>query len=283
MEPFRVSRTAFRVAVRRAAHQVLDRPRVFDDPFALRIIGEKRTTEVQRLESENPIATAARAFFAVRSRIAEDALADAVERGVRQYVVLGAGLDTFAYRNPHEARGLRVFEVDRPATRDWKRHCLARAAIAIPSSVTFAPVDFEHQMLADGLSAAGFDRAAPAFFSWLGVTMYLTLEAIDATLAFIGGLPAESGVAFDYGVPASGLSVTERLVLAGMSARVSAGGEPFTSFFEPRDLAAHLNAAGLQIVEDLGREEINARYFSGRTDGLMLRGRLGRVVIARVA
>jgi methyltransferase (TIGR00027 family) len=173
-----------------------------------------------------------------------------------------------------------VFEVDHPATQGWKRDQLAMAEIHVPPSVTFAPVDFERDTLAHGLDAAGFDAHSPAFFSWLGVVMYLTEEAVTATLEYIGRLPTGSGVAFDYGVPRSMLSMQERLVLAGMSARVAAAGEPFTTFFEPGDLAGRLNAAGLRVVEDLGRDEINARYFSGRTDGLVLRGRLGRVVVA---
>ena len=281
MDRSRASRTALRVARRRAAHQVLDVPRVFTDPLAAAIVGD----EVGWLDnpaSQTGLDRAARAFMAVRSRIAEDALADAVQRHVRQYVVLGAGLDTFAYRNPHETAGLRVFEVDHPSTQHWKRERLARAGIDIPPSVVFAPVDFEHETLAAGLAGVGFDLQSPAFFSWLGVTMYLSVEAVASTLKYIGHRPAQSGVVFDYGVPPSTLSPMERLVLEGLSARVAAAGEPFTSFFEPADIAGRLAEAGLEVVEDLGRDEINARYFSGRTDGLALRGRLGRILIARV-
>jgi methyltransferase (TIGR00027 family) len=281
MDPSQASRTALRVALRRAAHQVLDTPRVFTDPLAAAIIGD----EARRLDhpaSHTGLDRAARAFMAVRSRIAEDALDVAVQNGVRQYVVLGAGLDTFAYRNAHETAGLRVFEVDYPSTQHWKRERLAHAGIPIPASVVFAPVDFEHETLAAGLAAVGFDVRSPAFFSWLGVTMYLTVEAVASTLRYIGHLPERGGVVFDYGVPPSTLSLTERLVLEGLSARVAAAGEPFTSFFEPADLARRVGAAGLDVVDDLGRDEINARYFSDRADGLALRGRLGRILIARV-
>jgi methyltransferase (TIGR00027 family) len=123
-------------------------------------------------------------FVAARSRYAEDQLAQAVEQRVAQYVVLGAGLDTFAYRNPHAAY-LRVFEVDRPATQAWKLERLQAAGIAVPPELQFVPVDFERQTLATGLEQGGFDSGSPAFLSWLGVTPYLTRESCMATLRFI--------------------------------------------------------------------------------------------------
>src|SRR5271168_1087136 len=176
MQEGKFSRTARRVAIRRAAHQLLDHPRVLDDPLALRIIGLEAAEELRTNPKEHhAFARAFRAFMAARSRYAEDELARAVAHGVRQYVVLGAGLDTFAYRNPHA--GLRVFEVDHPATQAWKREQLQAGEIAIPASLTFVPIDFERQTLAAGLDQAGFDTRAAAFFSWLGVTPYLTREA----------------------------------------------------------------------------------------------------------
>src|SRR5882762_1319056 len=161
------SRTAERVAIRRAAHQLLDQPRVLDDPLALRIIGSEAEEALRSNPKEDhSFSRAFRAFMAARSRYTEDELANAFAHGVRQYVVLGAGLDTFAYRNPHP--GLRVFEVDHPATQAWKREQLQAAAIAIPASLTFVPVDFERQTLADGLAQCGFNPSGAAFFSWLG-------------------------------------------------------------------------------------------------------------------
>src|SRR5271167_272110 len=155
MQEGKFSRTAQRVAIRRAAHQLLDEPRVLDDPLALRIIGAETAAELRSNPKEHAaFARAFRAFMVARSRFAEDELALAYARGVRQYVVLGAGLDTFAYRNPHA--GLRVFEVDHPATQAWKREQLQAAGIAIPPSLTFVPVDFERQTLADGLGQSGF-------------------------------------------------------------------------------------------------------------------------------
>src|SRR5271163_1639382 len=175
MQEGKFSRTARRVAIRRAAHQLLDHPMVLDDPLALRIIGSEAAESLRSNPKEDHgFARAFRAFMAARSRYAEDELACAVEHEVRQYVVLGAGLDTFAYRNPH--LGLRIFEVDHPATQAWKREQLQAARIAIPTSLTFVPIDFERQTLAAGLEQAGFDAGAAAFFSWLGVTPYLTRE-----------------------------------------------------------------------------------------------------------
>jgi methyltransferase (TIGR00027 family) len=213
-----------------------------------------------------------------RSRFAEDALARAVARGTGQYVILGAGLDTFGYRNPYPGGGLRVFEVDHPATQRWKRRKLVDASIAVPASVTYVPVDFEREALADRLAAAGFDASRPAFFSWLGVTMYLTEDAFAATLSLIAGSGAGGGVAFDYGAARSHLTWTDRIALAWLSRRVASAGEPFRSFFEPDALVARLQRLGFAPVEDLGREDINARYFSGREDGLQIRGRLGRLI-----
>src|SRR4051795_1405761 len=164
------SRTADRVAERRAAHQVRDRPLVLDDPIALRVI---RPEVAHELRTNPPMREATkrgpylRAFFVMRSRFAEDELAKAVADGVRQYVVLGAGFDTFAYRNPFPE--LRVFEVDHPDTQAVKRRRLADAGIEIPASLTFVSIDFNTTALADALRASGFDDSQPAFFSWLGV------------------------------------------------------------------------------------------------------------------
>src|SRR5215470_2050277 len=168
MKEYRPSATAQRVALRRAAHQILDKPKVFDDPLALRIVGQESALALQTdlYQSEaTRLSPYLRVFMAARSRYAEDVLALAVGRGVRQYVVLGAGLDTFAYRNPYPEGTLRVFEVDHPSTQNWKRARLEEVGIPLPSELTFAPVDFETQTLAEGLRAAGFDPGEVAFFS----------------------------------------------------------------------------------------------------------------------
>ena len=247
--------------------------------MALRILGPARAEELRLAIGTHRTRSsrALRAFLIARSRMAEDALARAVARGTAQYVILGAGLDTFAYRNPHA--GLRVFEVDFPATQEWKRRMLGAHSIGVPSSLTFAPVDFERQTLADGLAAAGFDATRPAFFSWLGVTMYLTDATVESTLAFVAARP-DRGITFDYTVPRSSLTLLERFAFDALARRVARAGEPFVTFFEPASLVARLRRLGFQTIDDVGRDEINARYFSGRADGLRLSGRLGRIVTA---
>jgi methyltransferase (TIGR00027 family) len=284
MRDSRPSRTAHRVAIRRAAHQLVDDPPVFRDPLAMAIIGAEAAANLRaHISSEKDrLARALRAFMAVRSRYAEDQLGTAVERGVRQYVVLGAGLDTFAYRNGHTEHGLRVFEVDHPATQAWKRELLGAAGIALPGELTFVPINFERQILREELQAAGFQCDRPAFFSWLGVTIYLTHEAFTATMRFIRSMPSGSGVAFDYGVARSSLSFRERIALQALTLRVGAAGEPFRLFFEPRELAKELEEIGFCRLEDLGRKEINARYFSGRRDGLQVTNSIGRLMSAWV-
>jgi methyltransferase (TIGR00027 family) len=284
MRDSRPSRTAHRVAIRRAAHQLVDDPLVFRDPLAMAIIGAEAADNLRaQISSEKDrFARALRAFMAVRSRYAEDQLEAAVARGVRQYVVLGAGLDTFAYRNRHTENGLRVFEVDHPATQAWKRELLVAAQIVLRGEMAFVPVNFEHQILRDELQAAGFRCDQPAFFSWLGVTVYLTHEAFTATMQFIRSMPAHSGIALDYAVSRSSLSFLERLALDALTLRVGAAGEPFQLFFEPKKLTSEIEQMGFGQVENIGREEINARYFAGRADGLHVSNGIGRLLSAWV-
>jgi methyltransferase (TIGR00027 family) len=281
MQEGKFSRTAQRVAIRRAAHQLLDQPRVLDDPLALRIIGAEAAEELRSNPKEHhAFSRAFRAFMAARSRYAEDELARAVAHGVRQYVVLGAGLDTFAYRNPHP--GLRVFEVDHPATQAWKRGQLEAAGISIPPTLTFVPIDFERQTLADGLGGAGFDLGAGAFYSWLGVTPYLTREACTTTLSFVAKMPAGSGVVFDFAVDPALLNAGQREALDALSKRVAGYGEPFQLFFDPEKLQGELRGVGFHRTEFLQGKELNARYFKDRDDGLLVRGGLGHLMGAWV-
>jgi methyltransferase (TIGR00027 family) len=271
------SRTAWSVARRRAAHQVVDgTPKILDDPLALRITGGEWQPRNGEPEA---FSTALRSFIVARSRYAEDELNRAVARGVSQCVVLGAGLDTFAFRNPHT--GLNVFEVDHPATQAWKRELLDRAAIPIPPSVTFVTVDFERERLAERLQASGLQQKA-TFFSWLGVTPYLTRPAFQSTVDFIASMPAGSGVVFDYAVLPSLLPEAARMGVAAMAERVALVGEPFQLFFDPAALTQDLRAVGFREVENLGSAEIDTRYFAGRTDGLGLRSGAGRLLSAVV-
>jgi methyltransferase (TIGR00027 family) len=279
MQEGKFSRTAQRVAIRRAAHQLLDDPKVLDDPLALRIIGAEAAAALRTDPKEDhAFARAFRAFMAARSRFAEDELARAVADGVIQYAILGAGLDTFAYRNPHPA--LRVFEIDHPATQAWKREQLDAAGIPIPPSVTFVPVDFEHQTLANALAHSGLNTSAPAFFSWLGVTPYLTREACMTTLSVIAKMPPGSGVVFDFAIDPALLNAGQRQALDALSKRVAAAGEPFQLFFDPTKLQHELKTLGFHRTEFLQGAQINDRYFQNRADGLCVRGGLGHLMSA---
>lgn len=274
------SRTARSTAMQRAAHQLLETPAFFQDPLALRIFGAQgvawlgRNLDYYRTGG----ARAMRAFLVMRSRYAEDQLALAVARGVTQYVVLGAGLDSFAYRNPHQR--LRVFEVDHPSTQDWKRSRLQEQGIDIPRSVTFAPVDFETQTLAAGLKAARFRADRPAFFSWLGVTVYLSKEAVAGTLRTIAGVKG-SQVVFDFALPSSAISEQERASRERLAARVAKAGEPWINYYSPGPLAEELRASGYSAARTLGSDEMNELYFRNRTDGFRLYGS-GQIMTAQV-
>lgn len=183
----RPSLTAYKVAIMRAAHQILDNPKVFEDPIALKIVGTQGDSEIhsEKRKFKTRLHSYLRAIVVARSRFTEDELYAAIKRGVRQYVILGAGLDTFAYRNSHSSIGLKIYEVDYPATQEWKRQQLNAAKIPMPGNLNFTPVDFKNQLLADELRKAGFRTDEPSFFSWLGVTMYLTRETVMKTIKHI--------------------------------------------------------------------------------------------------
>jgi len=256
MEDAKPSRTALGVARVRALHQFSQQAALFRDPYASAILGDAAPT-AQDLRQEDERSRRMRLFVAARARLAEDWLAAAVRRGVRQVVVLGAGLDTFSLRNPYP--DLAVFEVDHPATQAWKRKCLAAAGLAEPPATTFVPVNFERQNLAAELALAGLKATEPSFFIWLGVVPYLTQEAIFGTLSWIAGMPG-SEVVFDYSEPAENRDATGRAALSFHAARVAAVGEPWISFFVPRELAKSLRNLGFDEIEDLESSDIAARF-----------------------
>lgn len=277
--------SAERVAYSRAAHQLLDAPpRVFDDPLALRILGPNASRRIRARARRFAAARALhlRAFLVARSRLAEEALDAARAAGVRQYVILGAGLDTFAYRNAAPPGALAVFEVDHPATQQWKRTLLASADIAVPPALRFVAVDFERHSLGAQLQAAGLETHAPAWFTWLGVTMYLTPEAVSQTLGYIASLSPGSGVVFDYATPPEDLPLPGQLRYGLLLHLAALWGEPWRSFHRPAALAAQLRALGFSQHEDLGPTQLNARYFAARSDRLRCAGP-GRLVCARTA
>ncbi len=265
--------------MRRAAHQLYDaKPLILDDPIALQILGREFRPEVERTATKlhKAFSVALRAFLVARSRYAEDTLAQAVARGATQYVVLGAGLDTFAFRNPYAQ--VRVFEVDHPATQMWKRELMATNHIETPAALTFVPVDFEHQRLPEELGGAGFRSQESTVFAWLGVVPYLTYAAFRSTLNFISDCASGSAVVMDYGQPRHALAFHEQLAHDSLAARVKQAGEPFRLFFTPEEIARE--CGHFSAMEDMGSPEINARYFSGRSDNLKVLGAAGRFVSA---
>jgi methyltransferase (TIGR00027 family) len=260
MQTGQPSRTALGAAGHRAAHQVIEQGSIFSDPLALRILGADAETQIEEAR-QDPRRRGLRLFIAVRTRFAEDALARAVEQGARQLVVLGAGLDTYAYRTTLGDR-LRIFEVDHPATQEWKRARLAQAMIAPPPALTFAPIDFERDTLAQGLAATGFDIAQPSFFTWLGTVPYLTETAIFATLGFIAGLPGGAHVVFDYANPPDTIADAKaRAAHEALRDRVAAAGESLKTYFVTDSLRKRLADLGYRSVEDLNPSEIAARYY----------------------
>lgn len=278
------SQTARGTALHRAAHQLLDRPPVFTDALALRIIGPEGEAALRSGEDRHGgnQSGAMRAFLAMRHRFAEDCLSEAMARGTRQYVVLGAGLDTFAYRADNAFDGLLVFEIDHPATQAWKRRQLADTGLNPALPVHYAAVNFETETLTDGLARAGFDFGQPAFFAWLGVTPYLTKEAMFATLSSITrDMQPGSEIVFDYAEPADDRDPAHRKAIAALAKRVAKLGEPLRSAFRPDDLRSKLKTLGFRTCEDWNRGALNARYFDGRADGLRLRG-LAHLMRARL-
>lgn len=263
------SQSALKVAIARAAHQFVDDPIVFDDPFSLSILGNTIEKDIRQnhLQFNDPIERTLRAAMVARSRLAEDQLEQAVRSGTRQYVVLGAGLDTFSIRNPYQHVGLRVYEVDHSATQRWKQSTLAQTSISIPASTVFVAVDFEKDVLSEKLQQAGFCIDRPACFSWLGVSVYLTPTAVFETLAFVGSLPKGSCITFDYRLATPLLSPMEKKMLRDTEEMFAKMGEPWKSFFLPSELKEKLHHLGFSEVHDFGKE-LNARYFDRRTDGL---------------
>jgi methyltransferase (TIGR00027 family) len=269
------SLTARGAAAFRAVHQAHEAAAIFRDPFAERILDDETRAALHGIAAD-PSLRGIRLFIVSRSRFSEEALAASVARGARQVVVLGAGLDTFSLRNPYP--DVRVLEVDFPATQAWKRDRLREAGLAVPDTLTFAPVDFERESLADGLARAGFRRDRPAFFQWLGVSMYLNRETVFSTLDFIAGVQG-SAVAFDYTEAFENQTPERRARLTAMAENAAARGEPWLSFFDPPEIAAVLRGKGFGDIEDLGFADLIKRYSPELGSGLQSGG--GHVIRAR--
>jgi len=285
MERRAPSPTAIAIAVHRAAHQLLDdEPKILNDPFARDLAGLANDEELKKAFEAfaMPDFPRMRVHFTLRSRYAEDELSMAIERGVSQYVILGAGLDSFAFRRPDLMPNLHVYEVDHPATQSWKRARVEELSIPVPPTLHYVPIDFESGALSTGLAVGGLDREAKTFFSWLGVIQYLARDAVLNTLREIASVAAPgSELVIQFVVPAATIGGAEGDLVTALADRAANMGEPFRSFFKPEDLEANLKQAGFGDIVHFAAEQATERYLRGRKDGLTLPAYF-RMIKARV-
>ena len=272
--PRKASTTAILVAAVRASHLRWNRSPIFSDQYAIDMV-----TPFWRLVANNWVLNRlvvdvllrtlkpTHTVIILRIRYAEDRLREAIAAGVRQYVILGAGLDTFALRHRKETTGLRIYEVDHPASQGMKRAQLGRIGGAPPANLQFVPMDFETDRLDDALVRAGFDREAPAFFSWLGVTCYLAKETVSNTIDEIAAVAAPgSRIVLDYRYPRR-LVPEDRLPLVEKMDRfVERRGEPMLSEYSPDQLDAEMERAGFTPLDHVSPAEQEARYLQQRHD-----------------
>jgi methyltransferase (TIGR00027 family) len=287
VQPGQPSETAYRANKARARHQFVDQPRIFEDPIAERFVRPEDAEELRAGGRGSPLARGMRMALAARHRIAEDALRVAVKRGVRQYVLLGAGLDTFAWRLPAGCESLRVFEVDHPDTQAAKREAAIEAGLAAPSQLLYVPVDFAREDFWDRLRSAQFDSAEPAFFALLGVSVYLERQSLLATLDTIAARAAPgSEIVFDYVVPPARLPWIDRWMLHLAAWRVARLGEPWRTFVTPEEMAGWLS--GFSQVEPVRIADFEARIRAehgipeGRKPPRFGMGRMMRAVVCNV-
>ncbi|AZC18430.1 SAM-dependent methyltransferase [Pseudomonas sp. CMR5c] len=284
MQNVTASWTAIYTSIARAAHQVLDQhPKVVDDPVVVGLVEGSSAAQIQARadDFQGPVQCLARALFVMRNRLAEDELHRAVAAGAGQYLMLGAGLDTFAYRQPDWARGIRLIEVDHPASQACKRDYLHAARIGIPRNLSFCAMDFERMTLRQGLETVGFDPQVPTFLSWLGVTQYLERAAIQRTLEDVLALPVGSGLVMSFIIKDPGLDGLDQEAVQVFSSLAAARGEPWISRFDPGQLQHWLLELGFAEALLVAPAELEQRYFAGRTDRLRAPV-FEQLVIARV-
>jgi methyltransferase (TIGR00027 family) len=261
--------TAARVALWRALHVAIDPPpHVLRDEIGLKLLAPDENWR-SRGDMDPQFTRPFRASVLARARFIEDLVAEQAERGLNQYVILGAGLDSFAQRRPEMASRLRIFEIDRPGPQDWKRRRLAALGFGVPSWLRMVPVDFEAVgSWQDGLMRAGFERTKPAIVASTGVSMYLTRETNAATLRQVAAFAPGSMLAMTFLLPLdlADPEVRDGLEMAARAARAS--GTPFISFFTPDDMLALAREAGFKTAEHVSAARLRERYFAGRSDGL---------------
>ncbi|MCC2684429.1 MAG: hypothetical protein K0R75_1328 [Paenibacillaceae bacterium] len=263
--------TAVRVALWRALHVQIDSPpHVLEDEVGLRLAAPEDNWR-ERPDMDPQSTSGFRASIVARARFIEDLVAEQLGDGVTQYVILGAGLDTFAQRRPEIASRMSVFEVDQPLTQKWKRQRLTDLGLGIPEWLRLVPVDFE----AGGswweqLKASGFDASRPAVVASAGVTQYLTQEAIMATLRQVAELAPGSTLAMTFLLPLQLALPEKRPEVEAAEKGARASGTPFISFFKPEEMVGLAREAGFREARHVSSTELNRRYFADRTDGLFL-------------
>jgi methyltransferase (TIGR00027 family) len=261
--------TAVRVALWRAMHvQVDPPPHVLEDEIGLRVAAPDDGWR-RRPDMDQHATSRSRATIVARARFIEDLVVEQAGRGVSQYVILGAGLDTFAQRRPEIASGLQVFEVDQPGPQAWKRQRLIEVGFGIPEWLRLVPVDFEAGWSWwERLVAAGFDAGRPAVVVSTGVTMYLTRDATGATLRHVAALAPGSTLATTFMLPLELVESEERPLRQATENFARAAGTPFISFFTPPEMLALAREAGFKQAQHVSAASLAQRYFAGRTDGL---------------
>ena len=290
MDPMRASMTALGAAYRRAYHHAYDTPKVFEDRFAALFVSPDEAIAIE--DGFIHILTQARPHLAVdgdraatlahamrtdtgtplvlgRARYNEDLLETAIRHGVTQYVMVGAGFDTFALRRPDLRDRVQIFEIDHPTTQDLKRQRLRDAGLDTPVNVHYVQADFEVESVADALGRSAYNPSQTAFFAWLGVISYLTRPAIEGTFLSIKRLaPRGSAIVFDYLTAMAFVPARRSPALKLRFDRARAVGEPYLTGFEPPELSSFLKPLGYELVEDLGQLQQTERFFRNRTDGI---------------
>ncbi len=275
MHEKQTSITAILATMLRATHQTIDsEPKILIDPVSI-LLGKEFEGSPEWIAFKavpESFKRMTRAALLLRSRYAEDVLQEVLSCGECQYVILGAGFDTFAYRQPSWSQATRIFEVDLPATQESKRMVLQKAGIATPENLRYCPVDLQKSPLRDALAKAAFEFNIPTVFSWLGVTQYISRPAIQSTFEFIRSLPKSSTVVFSF-VPSDAVLVgQDRQLIAELGRVAAARGEPFLSRFDPEELQQLLYNLGFSSIYHLLPATAQQRYFTGRTDGLTAQG-----------
>jgi methyltransferase (TIGR00027 family) len=269
MLPAQPSQTLLGAAIRRAQHQLLDAPLILRDPVVVRLVPEAREpTTLSEYGNGEEIPALFRAMFAMRSRFTEDRLAAAAKRGVRQYLIIGSGLDTFPWRQPDFAQGIQIFAADHPASLAWTHHRLRGCGLAKPSNLSYVPINLQEELLSELLAASGFDLAAPSFCSLLGVTQYIDRRSVDMLFRFAGSLKPGSEIVFSFVPPDDEIDGIDLEIVARTMARAIRLGEPWTTRLQARELVGALRQIGFSDVFHLTPELAQLHYFDGRHDRL---------------